>query len=66
MYTTLYGDLQGEVRFLTGGIVRDLLRQLNRFDSGTNSIVWMEEDDIKIVLQILISRPSFTTGFFIF
>ena len=35
--------LQGRVRFPTGGKVRE--RKLNRCDSGTDSIVWMEEDD---------------------
>jgi hypothetical protein len=29
------------VKFPTGGIVRE--RKLNRFDSGTDSIVWMKE-----------------------
>ena len=34
--------LQGRVQFPTGGRVR--ARKLNRCDSGTDSIVWMEED----------------------
>ena len=34
---------RGRVKFPTGGIVRDPLRRLIRCDSGTNSIVWMEE-----------------------
>ena len=36
-------DPQGRVKFLTGGKVRE--RKLNRCDSGTDSKVWMEEDD---------------------
>ena len=42
------GDLQGGVRFPTGGTVRDLPSgQLNRCSSGTNRIVGMEEDASK-------------------
>ena len=36
--------LQGEVKFLTGGKVRDPRKRLTRCDSGTNSTVWMKED----------------------
>ena len=35
--------LQGRVKFPTGGRVRE--RELNRCDSGTDSTVWMEEDN---------------------
>ena len=34
-------SLQGGAQFPTGGIARE--RKLNRFDSGADSIVWMEE-----------------------
>ena len=36
--------LRGGVRFPTGGIVRDLLKQLIWCDSKTDSIVWMREE----------------------
>ena len=36
-------DLQGRVKFPTGGIVRER-NALNRCNSDTDSKVWMEED----------------------
>ena len=41
----LKNDLQGRVKFPTGGKVREP-RGMNRCDSGTDSKVWMEEDDV--------------------
>ena len=37
-------SLQGRVRFPTGGKVRE--RKLNRCDSGTDSTVWMKEEQM--------------------
>jgi hypothetical protein len=37
--------LQGRVKFPIGGTVRDSCKKgLNRLNSGTDSIVWMEEE----------------------
>lgn len=36
--------LQGRVKFPIGGTVREVLATMIRCDSGTDSIVWMEED----------------------
>ena len=39
-------DLQGRVKFPTGGIVRERsIPVLNRCNSDTDSKVWMEEED---------------------
>ena len=38
-----------EQQFPTGGIVRERDVRMNRCDSGTDSIVWMEEDKSDII-----------------
>ena len=43
------GYLLPEQQFPTGGIVRERDVRMNRCDSGTDSIVWMEEDKSDII-----------------
>ena len=52
--------MTAQAEFPTGGIVRELLMQLIRCDSGTDSTVWMREE----VLLIDESPPEFSGGFF--
>lgn len=44
-YKKLNCDLQGGVRFPTGGIAREP-KGMTRCDSGADSTVWMEEDRV--------------------
>jgi hypothetical protein len=67
--------LQGRVKFPIGGIVRELCSTgLNRLNSGTDSIVWMEEEyvvmipracaqEIRCCILFILPR-NFSAGFF--
>ena len=46
--------------------VRDLRKQLTRCDSGTDSIVWMEEDGetVSFLLSFLIAPEADASGIF--
>ena len=46
------------MKFPTGGIVRDLRKQLTRCNSGTDSTVWMEEDGESVYSLSFLCAPE--------
>ena len=52
------------MQFPTGGIVRDLRLQLNRCNSGTDSIVWMREENENSLQTVCMLRNVHTDSFF--
>ena len=57
-------DLQGGAQFPTGGKVRERKKALIRCNSETDSIVWMEEDALR--LFFVFCALSICSGRFLF